>query len=68
MRKHLNHNKFSNVSIQVQSVRYRSQTGHDPNGYNPVNYQHMHLIYQYQTKGRIFNSFISNKDIITLSQ
>ena len=37
--------------MQVQSVRYRSQTGHDPNGYNPMNYQHMHLIDQWQTNG-----------------
>ena len=28
------------VSVQVQPVRYQSQTGHDPNGYNPVNYQY----------------------------
>ena len=27
------------VSVQVQSVRYEYQTGHDPNGYNPMNYQ-----------------------------
>ena len=28
--KHLLHNKFSNVSIQVQSVRYQTQPGLNP--------------------------------------
>ena len=27
---------FQNVSIQVQLVGYQSQTGHDPQGYNPT--------------------------------
>ena len=27
------------VSVQVQSVRYEYQTGHDPNGYIPMKYQ-----------------------------
>ena len=31
------------VSVQVQSIRYEYQTGHDPHDYNPVNYQrHYH--------------------------
>ena len=31
------------VSVQVQSIRYEYQAGHDPHDYNPVNYQrHYH--------------------------
>ena len=27
------------VLVQVQPIRYQSQPGHDPHGYNPANYQ-----------------------------
>ena len=35
------------VSVQVQPVRYQSQPGDDPHGYNPANYQHQYHLARY---------------------